>query len=114
MMDIFYAELLTLLFILVPMIFRILAHWEGTTQKTHVELGLMNRVFVFKMIVCASRVVPDKRFSHVYQASLFLPTLSTFLFSTDFNLELGTDSLTNRDVATIIQDLTSSSTFFLT
>ena len=65
LMDIFYAVLLMVLFMFPPMIVRILARWEGTTQRTHVELSLMNHVFVIKMIVSASHVVPDKDLSHV-------------------------------------------------
>ena len=65
LMDIFYAVLLIVLFMFPPMIVRILARWEGTTQRTHVELSLMNHVFVIKMIVSASHVVPDMDFSHV-------------------------------------------------
>ena len=56
-LDIFCAVLLTVLFMFVPLVFRILARWEGTTQWTHVELSIMNRIFVFKLIVRASRVV---------------------------------------------------------
>ena len=65
LMGIIYAVLLTILFMFPPVILRVLLRWEGTTQKTHVELRLMNRVFVIKMIVGACHVVPDKRFSHV-------------------------------------------------
>ena len=64
-MDIFYALLLTVLFMFVPMVLRVLARWEGTTQKTRVELSIMNPVFVIKIIVSACHVVPDKHFSHV-------------------------------------------------
>ena len=54
----FSAALLAILFMFVPMVFRILARWEGTTQKTHAELSIMNRVFAFKVIVRSSRTVP--------------------------------------------------------
>ena len=63
-LDIVYAVLLTALFMLVPRVFRILARWEGTTQRTHVELSIMDRVFVIKVIVRSYHVVPDERFSH--------------------------------------------------
>ena len=65
LMDISYAVLLTVLFMFVPMVLRILTRWEGTTQRTQVELSIMDRVFVIKMIVRPSHVAPDKRFSHV-------------------------------------------------
>ena len=58
-LDVFYAALLTVLFMFVPLGFRILARWEGTTQWTHMELSTMDRIFVFKLIVSASRVVPQ-------------------------------------------------------
>jgi hypothetical protein len=64
-LDVYNAIWLTVLFMFVPLVFRILARWEGTTQRTHVELSIMDRVFVFKMIVRASHVFLNKRFSHV-------------------------------------------------
>ena len=64
-LDIFYATLLTVLFMFLPTILRVLARLEGTTQRTHVELSIMDRVFAIKLIVRAYHVVPDKRFSHV-------------------------------------------------
>ena len=114
-LGIFSAVLLTVLFMLAPMALRVLARLEGTTQRTHVELTIMDWAFVIKMIVRASHVVPDKRFSHVQQGSLLLPTLSTFLFvlPSDNTATITTDSLTNLYAGAIIQDLTSSSTFFL-
>ena len=61
-------------------------------------------------------VVPDKCFSHVQQGSLFLPTLSTFLWAlpSGVRVTIISDSLTNLHAGAIIQDLTSSSAFFLT
>ena len=59
-LDFFCAVLLTVLFMFVPLVFRIMARWEGTTQWTHVELSIMNRIFIFKLIVRASRVVPQQ------------------------------------------------------
>ena len=64
-MGTFYAVLLRVLFMFPPMILRVLARWEGTTQRTHVELSLMNRVFVIKLIVRTCHVVPDKHLSRV-------------------------------------------------
>ena len=58
-LDVLYAVLLTVLFMFVPVGFRILGRWEGATQWTHVELSTMDRIFVFKLIVSASRVVPQ-------------------------------------------------------
>ena len=115
-LDIFYAVLLTVLFVFAPMALRVLARLKGTTQRTHVELTIMDWVFVIKMIVRACHVGPDKRFSHVQQGSLFLPTLSTFLFALPSGIReiITTDSLTNLHAGAIIQDLTTSSTFFLT
>jgi hypothetical protein len=45
------AVLLALLFMLVPIFFRILARLEGIPQKTGVELSLMDRFFLFLVIV---------------------------------------------------------------
>ncbi|KAF8496566.1 DUF221-domain-containing protein [Russula emetica] len=42
--------LLALLFMLVPMVMRILARLEGIPQKTGVELSLMDRFFLFQVI----------------------------------------------------------------
>jgi hypothetical protein len=63
--DAFYAVLLTFLYKFVPMMLRILARWEGTTQRTRVELSIMDWDFVFKIIVRVSHVVLYKRFLHV-------------------------------------------------
>lgn len=46
--------LLVVLFMLVPIILRMLARFEGIPQKTGVELSLMNRFFMFQVIVSAS------------------------------------------------------------
>lgn len=43
--------LLALLLMLVPIFLRILARLEGIPQKTGVELSLMNRFFIFQVIV---------------------------------------------------------------
>jgi hypothetical protein len=43
--------LLALLLLLVPVFLRILARLEGIPQKTGVELSLMNRFFIFQVIV---------------------------------------------------------------
>jgi len=43
--------LLVILFLLVPIIMRILARLEGIPQKTSVELSLMDRFFLFEVIV---------------------------------------------------------------
>ena len=58
-LNVFYAVLLTVLFMFVPLGFRILARWEGTTQWTHIELSTMDRIFVFNLIVSVSRLVPQ-------------------------------------------------------
>ena len=114
--DYFYGVLLTILFMFVPRVFRILARWEGTIQRTQVELSIMDRVFVINIIVRACYVVPHKRFLHVQQGGLLIPTLSTFLFAVPSGVRvvMWSDSLTNPYAGAIIQDLTSSSTFFLT
>ena len=76
----------------------------------------MDRVFVIKVIVRSYHVVPDERFSHTQQGGLFLPTLSTFLFALPSGIRrtILSNSLANPYAGAIIQDLTSSSTFFLT
>jgi hypothetical protein len=43
--------LLALLFMLVPIVLRKLARLEGIPQKTGVELSLMDRFFLFQVIV---------------------------------------------------------------
>ncbi len=43
--------LLALLLMLVPIVLRILARLEGIPQKTGVELSLMDRFFMFQVIV---------------------------------------------------------------
>ena len=48
------SVLLALLFMLVPMVLRILARLEGIPQKTGVELSLMDRFFLFQVIVCVN------------------------------------------------------------
>lgn len=45
------SVLLVVLFMLVPIIMRILARMEGIPQKTGVELSLMDRYFMFQVIV---------------------------------------------------------------
>jgi hypothetical protein len=44
------AVLLAILFMLVPIVMRILARWEGIPQRTAVELSLMDRFFLFQVI----------------------------------------------------------------
>ena len=48
------SVLLALLFMLVPIVLRILARLEGIPQKTGVELSLMDRFFLFQVIVCVN------------------------------------------------------------
>ncbi len=52
--------LIVVLFLLVPIIMRILARLEGIPQKTGVELSLMDRFFMFQVIVCVSCAAPDQ------------------------------------------------------
>jgi calcium permeable stress-gated cation channel len=47
------AVLLAVLFMLVPIIMRMLARFEGIPQRRDVELSLMDRFFLFQVIVCA-------------------------------------------------------------
>ena len=54
--------LLVVLFMLVPIIMRMLARLEGIPQKTGVELSLMNRFFMFQVIVSASCAALDQVF----------------------------------------------------
>jgi len=46
------AVLLAVLLLLVSIFLRILARLEGIPQKTGVELSLMDRYFLFQVIVC--------------------------------------------------------------
>jgi len=43
--------LLALLFILLPIVLRLLARFEGIPMRTGVELSLMDRFFLFEVIV---------------------------------------------------------------
>ena len=45
---------------LVPIVMRILARLEGIPQKTSVELSLMDRFFLFQVIVRASCALLDR------------------------------------------------------
>ena len=51
------SVLLALLFMLVPIVMRILARMEGIPQKTGVELSLMDRFFLFQVIVCVNHTL---------------------------------------------------------
>lgn len=44
--------LLAVLMMLLPIILRLLARFEGTTQRTGLELSLMTRYFMFQVLVC--------------------------------------------------------------
>lgn len=52
------AVLLAVLFMLVPIVMRVLARMEGIPQRTGVELSLMDRFFLFQVIVRTSRIIP--------------------------------------------------------
>jgi len=52
--------LLVVLFLLVPIVMRMLARLEGIPQKTGVELSLMDRFFLFQVIVRASCAVFER------------------------------------------------------
>ena len=52
--------LLVLLFMLVPMVMRVLARLQRIPQKTSVELKLMDRFFLLQVIVRASRALLDR------------------------------------------------------
>lgn len=45
--------LLAILMMLLPIILRLLARFEGMPQRTLIELSLMQRYFIFQVIVCA-------------------------------------------------------------
>lgn len=49
--------LLTILNMMLPIILRLLARFEGATQKTKIELSLMRRYFLFQVVVSAVLVV---------------------------------------------------------
>ena len=52
------AVLLAVLFMLVPIVLRMLARMEGIPQRTGVELSLMDRFFLFQVVVRTSRFIP--------------------------------------------------------
>jgi hypothetical protein len=51
------SVLLVLLLLLVTIFLRILARLEGIPQKTGVELSLMDRFFIFQVIVCGPGII---------------------------------------------------------
>jgi hypothetical protein len=61
--------LLVVLFMLVPIIMRILARMEGIPQKTGVELSLMNRFFAFQVIVSVSSAALNQFLTRIRTAS---------------------------------------------
>lgn len=56
--------LLTVLNMLLPTILRVLARFEGATRKTGIELSLMNRYFLFQVVVRAVLMVGNVEITH--------------------------------------------------
>ena len=95
---------------LVPIILRMLARFEGIPQKTGVELSLMNRFFVFQVIVSASCAVLVIFLTRVYQNGFLVVTFASGIIT-------ALPGLVNHPtgVPTLLaQKLPQSSTFFLT
>ena len=69
------AVALVVLFMLVPILFRKLARFEGIPQKTGVELSLMDRYFMFQVIVRVSCAVVD-HITHKYTSDRLSGCLS--------------------------------------
>ncbi len=102
--------LIVVLFMLVPIIMRILARLEGIPQKTGVELSVMDRFFLFQVIVRASCAVFDKTLTKVRQNGFLVVTFSSGIIASLpglVNHPTGVPSL-------LAQNLPKSSTFFLT
>jgi hypothetical protein len=102
--------LLVVLFMLVPIIMRILARLEGIPQKTGVELSLMNRFFLFQVIVRASCAVLDRIAHKVRQVGFLVVAFSSGIVASLPGLvhnPTGVPSL-------LANNLPKSSTFFLT
>ena len=57
--------LLLALIMIVPIILRIMARLEGIPQKTSVELSLMDRFFLFQIVVRASCALLDESLTKV-------------------------------------------------
>ena len=102
--------LLVVLFMLVPIILRMLARFEGIPQKTGVELSLMNRFFMFQVIVSASCAALVIFLTRVYQNGFLVVTFASGIIT-------ALPGLVNHPtgVPTLLaQKLPQSSTFFLT
>jgi hypothetical protein len=101
--------LLVVLFMLVPIIMRMLARFEGIPQRTGVELSLMNRYFMFQVIVSVSCAVLD-HISYKNQNGFLVVSFSSGIIAS-------LPGLVNHPtgVPTLLaQNLPKSSTFFLT
>jgi calcium permeable stress-gated cation channel len=89
---------------------RILARLEGIPQKTGVELSLMDRFFMFQVIVCVSCAAPDQIAHDFRQIGFLVVTFSSGIIASLpglVNHPTGVPSL-------LAQNLPKSSTFFLT
>jgi hypothetical protein len=96
---------------LVPIVMRIFARLEGIPQKTGVELSLMDRFFIFQVIVCGhgTSLLSDNLLEH-QQNGFLVVTLSSGIIAS-------LPGLVNNpaSVPTLLaQNLPKASTFFLT
>ena len=62
--------LLLALIKMVPILLRIMARWEGIPQKTSVELSLMDRFFLFQIVVRASYALLDESLTKVCRSAI--------------------------------------------
>jgi hypothetical protein len=103
--------LLALLFMLVPIVMRIFARLEGIPQKTGVELSLMDRFFIFQVIVCGrgTSLLSDNLLEH-RQNGFLVVTLSSGIIASLPGLVNNPTSVPTL----LAQNLPKASTFFLT
>lgn len=103
------SVLLVVLFMLVPIIMRILARMEGIPQKTGVELSLMDRYFMFQVIVRGLVLFLIKSLIKIRQLGFLVVTFSSGIIAS-------LPALKNPSgvPSKLAQNLPKSSTFFLT
>ncbi len=88
---------------------RALARFEGIPQMTGVELSLMDRFFLFQVIVRASCPPLIKLLTKKRQVGFFVVTFSSGIVASLYDLAHLTGVPTH-----LAEDMPDSSTFFLT
>ena len=101
--------LLAVLMMLLPIVLRLFARFEGIPQKTGVELSLMTRFFIFQVVVSVFLGMTLLRLKSS-QHSFLIVTLSSGIMASISNI---LNSPTTAP-ALLAQNLPIASTFFLT